>query len=271
MMLAEDDPRRAHGHLRAASRRTSRSGTSTRSSAKSTRVFAIDAARRRFRRPDGRRNPRCNLGEGRSSRYEDKEKLVGREVLQRVERDIMLQIVDAAVEGSPLQPRSPEGRHRPARLRPARSARRVQEGKLRAVPGDERAGGRGDRPLSVVAAAGALERGDRRSRSAPRLPPRRQPLILNDPGAESADSSIFGAPRSRGAEHAGAGSQSPRRSSRRASAATMRGEDGPPRRAEGRPQRSVPVRQREEIQEVPRCCRLRPTRLRRPFSHMGGA
>ena len=32
-----------------------------------------------------------------------------------------------AVEGSPLHPRPPEGRHRPARLRPARSARRVQE------------------------------------------------------------------------------------------------------------------------------------------------
>ena len=32
-----------------------------------------------------------------------------------------------AVEGSPLQPRSPEGRHRAARLRPARSAGRIQE------------------------------------------------------------------------------------------------------------------------------------------------
>ena len=42
-----------------------------------------------------------------------------------------------AVEGPPLQPRPSEGRHRAARLRPARSARRVQEGKLRAVPGDE--------------------------------------------------------------------------------------------------------------------------------------
>ena len=42
-----------------------------------------------------------------------------------------------AVEGPPLQPRPPEGRHRPARLRPARSARRVQEGELRALPGHE--------------------------------------------------------------------------------------------------------------------------------------
>ena len=43
-----------------------------------------------------------------------------------------------AVEGPPLQPGPSEGRHRAARLRPARSARRVQEGELRALPGDER-------------------------------------------------------------------------------------------------------------------------------------
>ncbi len=54
-----------------------------------------------------------------------------------------------AVEGPPLLARSPQGRHRPARLRPARSAGRVQEGKLRAVPGHARPRRGRDRPLAV--------------------------------------------------------------------------------------------------------------------------
>ena len=41
------------------------------------------------------------------------------------------------VERPPLLARSPQGRHRAARLRSARSARGIQEGKLRAVPGHE--------------------------------------------------------------------------------------------------------------------------------------
>ncbi len=44
-----------------------------------------------------------------------------------------------AVEGPPLQPRPSERRHRAARLRPARSAGRVQERKLHALSGHERA------------------------------------------------------------------------------------------------------------------------------------
>ena len=58
-----------------------------------------------------------------------------------------------AVEGSPLLARSPQRRHRPARLRPARSARRVQERKLRALPGDVEARRRRDRALRMVAEA----------------------------------------------------------------------------------------------------------------------
>ena len=78
-----------------------------------------------------------------------------------------------AVEGSSLQPRSPEGRHRPSRVRAARSAGRVQAGKLRDVPGHEAAGGRRDRPVPVAAEAHD-QRGRRRSagasaRSAPPL------------------------------------------------------------------------------------------------------
>ena len=57
------------------------------------------------------------------------------------------------VEGPPLQPRSPQGRHRTPGLRPARSARRVQERKLRSLPGHEGTRRRGNRPLPVVAEA----------------------------------------------------------------------------------------------------------------------
>ena len=85
------------------------------------------------------RSATCS-GSRRKASYEEKEALVGREVLRA--RRARHHAADRrhAVEGPPLQPRSPEGRHRPARLRPARSARRVQEGKLRAVPGDEGCG-----------------------------------------------------------------------------------------------------------------------------------
>jgi preprotein translocase subunit SecA len=59
-----------------------------------TRVFAIDAASFDFsdRTSDEIRD---TLWEKIVESYDEKEKLVGREVLQRVERDIMLQIVDA--------------------------------------------------------------------------------------------------------------------------------------------------------------------------------
>src|SRR3989449_7572554 len=57
------------------------------------RIFAIDAERLDFseRTSDEIRDA---LWEKVSKTYEEKEKLVGRDVLQRVERDIMLQIVD---------------------------------------------------------------------------------------------------------------------------------------------------------------------------------
>ena len=71
------------------------------------------------------------------------------------------------VEGPPLQPRPPEGRHRPARLRAARSARRVQEGELRALHRDEGPGRGRDRPVSVAADAGRRRRCVRRGCSRP--------------------------------------------------------------------------------------------------------
>ncbi len=96
--------------------------------------------------------------------YIRKEQSIGPELLRRLERDIMLQIVDASVEGPPLLARSSEGRHRPSRLRAARSTGRVQERELRALPGHEGAHRRRDRAISVLAASGH----DGRSRRAGR-------------------------------------------------------------------------------------------------------
>ena len=62
-----------------------------------------------------------------------------------------------AVERPPLLARSPQGRHRTARLRPARSARRVQEGKLRPVPRHEGTDRRRDGAVSVLASSCLIE------------------------------------------------------------------------------------------------------------------
>jgi preprotein translocase subunit SecA len=125
--------------------------------------------------------------------YEEKEKVVGREVLQRVERDIMLQIVDQQwkdhlysldhlKEGIGLRgygQRDPliEYKKESFALFQAMKERVDEEivrylWWLRPVLSDE--------PPPVPR----------------RQAPRRQPLILNDPAAESVSSSVFGAPRS---------------------------------------------------------------------------
>ena len=166
----------------------------------------------------------------------------------------MLQIVDGAVEGSPLLARSPQGRHRPARLRPARSAGRVQEGKLHAVPGHASADRGRDRPLSLVAAAGRRRRRRRARpcrRCARRARRRARPpqLNYNDPSAR-ARTSVRGRRRAAtaaavpGSVRRGAADSAARRRRRRAD------QDGAPGGAEDRPQRSVLVRQREEVQEM---------------------
>ncbi len=127
--------------------------------------------------------------------YDEKEKVVGRDVLQRVERDIMLQIVDAQwkdhlysldhlKEGIGLRgygQRDPlvEYKKESFELFQAMKERVDEEivrylWWLRPILNDESA---------AVAA--------------PRRPaPRRSPLIMNDPKEESGASSIFGAPRS---------------------------------------------------------------------------
>jgi preprotein translocase subunit SecA len=125
--------------------------------------------------------------------YEEKEKVVGREILQRVERDIMLQIVDQQWKDHLY------------------SLDHLKEGiGLRGY-------GQRDPLIEYKKESFALfqamkERVDEEivrylwwlrpvlSDEPPRVPrrqaPRRQPLVLNDPAAESASSSVFGAPRS---------------------------------------------------------------------------
>jgi preprotein translocase subunit SecA len=120
-----------------------------------------------------------------------------------------------AVEGPPLQPRPPQGRHRPARLRPEGSPRRVQEGELRALHGDEGPRRGGDRPLPVAAHAGR-ERGRRRRRRAG-APGRGQAAAADDAQPARGAASPFGAI---GSGSAAAVADAPGPRARRAPAAT---------------------------------------------------
>ena len=128
--------------------------------------------------------------------YEEKEKLVGREVLERVERDIMLQIVDTQwkdhlysldhlKEGIGLRgygQKDPLIEYKKESFEMFQAMKdRVDEEIVRYLWWL--------RPVLNEEAAVAVP--------VPRRPaPRRAPLILNDPGAEAAAASVFGAPRS---------------------------------------------------------------------------
>jgi preprotein translocase subunit SecA len=125
--------------------------------------------------------------------YDEKEQLVGREVLQRVERDIMLQIVDSQwkdhlysldhlKEGIGLRgygQKDPLIEYKKESFDLFQAMKdRVDEEIVRYLWW-----------LRPVLNEEAVP--------VPRRPaPRRAPLILNDPGAEAAASSVFGAPRS---------------------------------------------------------------------------
>ena len=173
-------------------------------------------------------------------------------MLQRVERDIMLQIVDAQwkdhlysldhlKEGIGLRgygQRDPLVEYKKESFELFQAMKeRVDEEIVRYLWWL--------RPV-LSEDGGRCRRRAGRRRAAP-------PLILNDPAAES-QRRAFGAPRARSPAQAGpfgaARSAGPAAGARRRR--RCRREDRAARRAEGRPQRSVPVRQREEIQEVPR-------------------
>src|SRR3954462_15786551 len=81
------------------------------------------------------------------------------------------------MEGPPAGHRSPEGRHRPARLRPARSADRVQEGIVRDVPGNDGAdsGPRRQVPLEDRWGGGERRGAATPGNAAPRTPPAAAP------------------------------------------------------------------------------------------------
>src|SRR5437879_5085590 len=156
-----------------------------------SRVFAIDTAPLDFSdRTSG--EIRDQLWERIVASYDEKEKLVGREVLQRVERDIMLQIVDQQWKDHLY------------------SLDHLKEGiGLRGY-------GQRDPLVEYKKESFALfqamkERVDEEivrylwwlrpilSEEAPqvrRAAPRRAPLIMNHPSSESATASVFGAPRS---------------------------------------------------------------------------
>ena len=176
-------------------------------------------------------------------KYETKEKLIPIEILHRVERDIMLQIVDAQWKDHLYSLDHLKEGHRPARLRPARSARRVQEGELRAVHRDEGPGRGRDRPVSVAADAGRRRRARRHGCPSAAPPPRRppQPMTLNAPSASAP--SPFGAVGGRRRQPDAAASRAHRRRRRRPPGQARRAERSaatiPARAAAGRNTRSA--------------------------------
>jgi len=156
-----------------------------------SRVFAIDTAPLDFSdRTSG--EIRDQLWELIVASYDEKEKLVGREVLQRVERDIMLQIVDQQwkdhlysldhlKEGIGLRgygQRDPLVEYKKESFALFQAMKeRVDEEIVRYLWWL--------RPILNEEAPQVR-----------RAAPRRAPLIMNHPSSESATASVFGAPRS---------------------------------------------------------------------------
>ena len=177
--------------------------------------------------------------------YETKEKSVGAQTLRDFEKFFMLQTVDTLWKDHLLAPRPPQGRHRPARLRAARPARRVQEGVVPALRGDEGRHRGADPPVPLPFRG---RRGARRACG----PPERG-------GALPALAAAGGSAASRRAA-----SDLEKRAKQKEQNLQMQGSFDPTAGGdfdvstvkasgpEGRPQRSLPVRLREEVQEMPR-------------------
>ena len=137
----EDLDRRHPRRLRRRPTATRRTGTW---SASARRCTGSSTCASRAAQLRGGRHPRgagrAGGDGGASARYAERERELGADLLRALERHEMLIVIDTAVEGPPAVDRSPQGRHRAARLRPARSADGVQERGVRPVPGHDRAG-----------------------------------------------------------------------------------------------------------------------------------
>jgi preprotein translocase subunit SecA len=155
------------------------------------RVFGIDVAPLTF---DQRTSDEIRdlLWTGILSSYEEKEKLVGREILQRVERDIMLQIVDQQWKDhlySLDHLKEGIGLRGYGQRDPLIEYKKESFGLFQAMK--ERV------DEEIVRYLWWLRPVLNEEQPPPRpAAPRRSPLILNDPSTESASSSVFGAPRS---------------------------------------------------------------------------
>ena len=168
------------------------------------------------------------------------------EVMNYVEKQVLLQIARPSLARAPRHPRPSAPGDRLARLRPARSAERVQVGGLRALQRARRApaperhraahADRGGVPAARAGGAAADVRpaprsGDRRERA--RLRAGQRQLRRRRPGARLCGGGD-------GRRHGGARARSERS-----------GELG-----QGRPQRGLPVRLRQEVQALPRPVRV---------------
>src|SRR5262249_46981278 len=144
--------------------------------------------------------------------------------------------------------------------------RRVQEGELRSLPGDEGSRGRGDRPLSLVAAPGA----ERRSGRGAGAPAGGAARAAHPQRSGSGDRRRVGVRRvavGRGNRGAGAGERDRPGSARWRP--RCRPENGAARGTENRPQRSVPVRERKKVQKVSRSGGLRESSVASHESSVG--
>ncbi|HEX3702249.1 MAG TPA: preprotein translocase subunit SecA [Vicinamibacterales bacterium] len=169
------------------------------------RVFAIDAAEVDYsdRTADEIRDA---LWDRLVASYEEKEAIVSREVMQRVARDIMLQIVDAQWKDhlySLDHLKEGIGLRGYGQMDPLVEYKKESFDLFQAMK--ERVDEEIVRYLWYLRPIV----GDEAAVAAPRRPaPRRPPLILNDPSTEAANASVFGAPRS-----AAPATQAPPRSS----------------------------------------------------------
>ena len=184
----------------------------------------------------GRDEARSLLAAAVPARYEEKESEIGAELMRIQERLHHAPYPRCAVEGPPVCDGPPQAGHRSSRLRAARSADRIQEGVLLALRGDVGPHRAGNRAAPLRPQAGARRAGaGAGAPSAAGRPERRPPELRRRRGG--------GGPGRRWVAGSGPGGRAawPR--------ADRRGEERP---EEDRTERALSLRQRQEVQEVPR-------------------